>query len=111
MIDEIYCLESSRRRTGGFSGMVDEAFMRLLLAPYFTRVTVLPSAISPTTGSKEILGFLACRSPLDRGFLFIDGLLAIVAVGATSLDSFFLAVYDLINALLLALSISEKVNG
>ena len=91
--------------------MVDGAFIRPLSAPYFTGVTIfVPSAISPTTGSKGTLGFLAERSPLGGGFLFMDKLLAIVAIGATSSDFFFLADYDLISALLLASSISEKVN-
>ena len=91
--------------------MVDEAFMKPLPTPCFTGVIVLPSAISPTTGSKETFGFLAQQSPLGVGFLFIDRLLAIVAVEATSPDSFFLVAYDLIKALLLATSISENVNG
>ena len=77
----------------------------------FTEVTVFASiAISPTTGSKGTLGFLAGRFPLGSGFLFMDGLLATVAVGATSPDSFFLAACYLISALLLASSISKKVN-
>ena len=114
MMDEICskaCLESSQRRTGGFSWVVDRAFMRPLPALCFTGVIVLPLAISPTTGSRETLGFLVGQSPLGGGFLFMDGLLATVAVRAMSLDSFFFAAYDLISALLLVLSIFEKVNG
>ena len=41
----------------------------------------------------------------------MDKLLATVAVGATLSDTFFLAACDVISALLLASSISEKVNG
>ena len=84
--------------------------MRPLPTPCFTGVTVLLLAISLATGSREALGFLAGRFPLGGGFLFMDGLLATVAVGAMSPDSFFFAACDLISALLLASSIFEKVN-
>ena len=80
--------------------------MKPLLAPCFTEVTAFtPLAISLTTSSKETLGFLGGRSLLDGYFLFIDGLLEPVPLGSTSLDSFFLAAWALIIALLLALSI------
>ena len=91
--------------------MLDGAFIKPLPAPCFIGVAVLPSAISPTTGSKETLGFLARRSPLGADFLLIDGLIATVAEEATSPDSFFLVACALINAFLLASSISVKLNG
>ena len=85
--------------------------MRPLPAPCFIGVTVFaPSAISPTIGSKGTLGFLGGWSPLDGYFLFVDGLLEPVPLGSISLVSFFLAACDLISAILLASSISEKVN-
>ena len=114
MMDESYpkaYFESSWRRSGGYSWLVDGAFIVPLPALCFTGVTVFaPSAISPTTGSKGTLGFLARRSPLGGYFLFMDGLLEPVPLGATSPVSFFFVAYDLISALLLASSISEKVN-
>ena len=99
-------------RTGGLSYVVDGAFIRPLPTPCFTWVTVFaPSAISPTMGSKGTLGFLAGRSPLGSYFLFVDGLLEPVPLTATSLVSFFFATCDLISALLLASSISIKMDG
>ena len=62
-------------------------------------------------GSKETLDFFAWQSPLGADFLLMDGLIAIVADGAASPDYFFLAACALIKALLLASSISEKVDG
>ena len=91
--------------------MVGRAFIGPLLAPCFTRVTVFaPLAISPTTGSKGTLGFLGGWSLLDKCFLFVYGLLESVPLGAISPVSFFLAACALISALLLASSISIKVN-
>ena len=90
---------------------MDGAFIGPLPALCFTEVTAfVPSAISLTTGSKGTLGFLAGRSPLGSYFLFVDRLLEPIPLGAMSLVFFFLAAYDLISALLLASSISEKVN-
>ena len=86
--------------------------MRPLLTPCFVGVAVFAAlAISPTTGSKDTLAFLAGRSPLGYGFLFIDGILGAVPMGEMSPVSFFFAAFDLINALLLASSISEKEHG
>ena len=65
--------------------------MKPLPAQCFTGVTVFtPYAISPTTGSKGILGFLGGRSPLGGNFLFMDGLLKPVPLRSTSPVSFFL---------------------
>ena len=66
--------------------------MKPLPVSCFIRVTVfMPSAISPTTGSKGTLGFLGGRSSLEGSVLFIDGLLEPFPLGSTSPDSFFLA--------------------
>ena len=91
---------------------MDGAFIKPLPDPCFAGVTVfVPSTINPTTGSNGTLGFLSGRSPLDGYFLFIDGILELVPLGAILLVSFFLAACDLINALLLASSISIKEDG
>ena len=86
--------------------------MRPLPTPCFVGVAIFATlAMSLTTGSKGTLAFLAGQSPLGRGFLFADGMLEPVLVGAMSPLSFFFAALDLIYALLLASSISEKEDG
>ena len=62
-------------------------------------------------GSKGTLGFLGGQSPLDGYFLSMDRLLELVPLGAILPVSFFLVACALIIALLLALSISVKVDG
>ena len=115
-MDEIFSkeyLESSRRRMGGFSWVVDGLFIKPFPVPCLVGVTVfLPSDSSPTTGSKMILGFLGRRPCFSSSFLFVDGLDEPVSLGCPS-TSFFLAAYCLMTALLLATSISTqgKTNG
>ena len=86
--------------------------MRPLPTPCLIGVAAFAaSAISPMTGSKDTLAFLARWSPFGYGFLLTDGLFGLVPRGATSPVSFFFVALDLIKALLLASSISKKEDG
>ena len=99
---------SLQSRTGGFFWLPGGATIRPLPASYFAGVTVLaPSAIRPTKGSKETLGFLGARSPFDGILLLIDGLLKLVLMGFVSAP-LFLAACSLIAALFYASSIFKK---
>ena len=75
-------LESSRRRTGGFSYEDDGPFMKPFLAPCLAGVIVFaPSACNPTTGSNVTLGLFGARSCLEGTFLLEDGLVGFVPLG------------------------------
>ena len=92
----------------GFFWLPGGATIRPLPAPCFVGVTVLaPSAIRPTMGSKETLGFLGARSPFDGILLLIDNLLEPIPMGSVSAP-LFLAACSLIAALPFASSISKK---
>ena len=68
------------------------------------------SDIRPTMGSRETLGFLGARSPLDGNLLLINDLLEPVPIGSVS-ASLFLTACSLITTLLFASSISKKEDG
>jgi len=85
IMDESYSdayLESSRRRTGGFSVMGTGPVMSPLPFPRLSGVTVfLVSAFNPTMGSRTVLGFFGRRSVFSGCFLLANGLVGPVPLG------------------------------
>ena len=66
--------------------------MRPLPPPCLAGVTfLLPSAISPMTGSVETFCFLGARSPLGNGLFFAEGLLEPVPIAPSSVSFLFTA--------------------